>query len=75
MNISPKQVISAAATDNQKVTKMSLSIDGKEVAIAYGSSISYNWNTRRLAKGPHTVTLRVWDSAGNIVSKTVTVYK
>ena len=75
MNVSPKQIISATATDNQKVSKMSLSIDGQEVAIAYGSSISYNWNTRRLAKGPHTVTLRVWDSAGNVVSKTVTVYK
>jgi len=75
MNVSPKQIISATATDNQKVSKMSLSIDGQEVAIAYGSSISYNWNTRRLAKGPHMVTLRVWDSAGNVVSKTVTVYK
>lgn len=75
MNVSPKQIISASATDNQGVTKMSLSIDGKEVAIAYGSAISYNWNTRRLAKGPHTVTLRVWDAAGNTSSKSVTVYK
>lgn len=76
MTISPsKQAVSASATDNQKVAKTSLTIDGKEVAIAYGSSISYNWNTRKVAKGGHTVTVRASDAAGNTTSKSVTVYK
>jgi subtilisin family serine protease len=76
MTISPiKQTVSASATDNQSVAKISLVIDGKEVAIAYGSSLSYSWNTRKTAKGAHTVTVRATDNAGNPASKTVTVYK
>lgn len=72
---SSKQSVSAVATDNVKVTQVSLIIDGKEVAIVYGSSVSYNWNTRKLASGAHTVTVRALDAAGNTTSKTVTVYK
>jgi hypothetical protein len=75
MTLSSKQSISASATDNQKVAKISLSIDGKEVAIAYGSSISYSWNTRNVASGNHTVTVRAWDAANNSASKSATVNK
>lgn len=76
MTISPsKQMVSVSATDNQGVAKISLAIDGKEVALAYGGALSYNWNTRKLAKGAHTVTVRVTDNAGNATSRTVTVYK
>jgi hypothetical protein len=75
MTVSIMQAISASATDNQKVAKMSLTIDGKEVAIAYGSSISYKWNTRKIYKGVHSVTVRAWDAAGNTVSKSVVVYR
>jgi thermitase len=76
MTISPgKQMISVSATDNQSVAKISLVIDGKEVAIAYGGSLSYSWNTRKLAKGAHTVTVRVTDNSGNVTARTVTVNK
>jgi thermitase len=72
---STRQTVSVSATDNQSVAKISLVIDGKEVAVAYGGSLSYTWNTRKLAKGAHTVTVRVTDNAGNVTSKTVTVYR
>ena len=76
VTVSPsKQTISASATDNQKVAKTSLAIDGKEVAIAYGGSVSYSWNTRKVAKGAHSITARAWDAAGNTTSKSATVYK
>lgn len=76
MTISPtKQTVSVSATDNQSVAQISLVIDGKEVAVAYGGSLSYGWSTRKLAKGAHTVTVRVTDNSGNVASKTVTVYK
>ena len=76
MTISPtKQAISVSATDNQSVAKISLVIDGKEVAVAYGGSLSYSWSTRKLAKGAHTVAAYVTDNSGNVTSKTVTVYK
>lgn len=75
MVVGNSQAISASGTDNQAVTKMSLSIDGKEVAVSYGASISYSWNTRKVASGNHTVTVRAWDAAGNTASKSVTVSK
>lgn len=76
MVVSPtKQAVSATATDNQKVAKMSLTIDGKEVAVSNGGSISYSWNTRNVANGSHTVTVRAWDVAGNSASRSVTVNK
>jgi subtilisin family serine protease len=76
MIVSPsRQTVSASATDNQRVAKMSLTIDGKEVAVSNGGSISYTWNTRRIAKGAHNVTVRAWDAAGNTVAKSVTVYR
>jgi len=76
MKISPtRQTISVSATDNRSVAKISLVIDGREVAIAYGSSLGYSWNTRKLAGGAHTVSLRVSDSAGNLTTRTVTVYR
>lgn len=37
--------VSVSATDNSKVTKISLTIDGREVAVAYGSSLSFSWDT------------------------------
>ena len=74
--VSPtKQAVSASATDNQKVAKLSLTIDGKEVAIAYSGTVSYSWNTRNVARGAHTLTVRAWDAAGNTGSKAFTVYK
>ena len=74
--ISPsKQTVSASATDNQKVAKLSLTIDGKEVAITYGGTVSYSWNTRKVSSGEHTLTVRAWDAAGNEASKSVTVYR
>jgi len=74
--VSPsRQTVSASATDNQKVTKISLTIDGKEVAIAYGGSVSYSWNTRKVAMGTHAVTVRAWDAAGNTSSQSVSVYR
>ena len=75
MTVSAKQTIKVSATDNQSVAKISLVIDGKEVALAYGGSLSYTWNTRKLAKGAHTVTVRITDNSGNVTTKTVTVYK
>jgi thermitase len=70
-----RQTIRVSASDNQSVAKISLVIDGKEVAVVYGGALSYSWNTRKLVKGAHTVTVRVTDNSGNVTSKTVTVYR
>ncbi|RFC38339.1 MAG: Serine protease, subtilisin family [Candidatus Nitrotoga sp. LAW] len=75
MTVSNKQAIKVTATDDQSVAKIVLSIDGKQVATAYGNSLSYNWNTRNIAKGAHSATVQAYDAANNITSKTVTVNK
>lgn len=36
--------VSVSATDNKAVSRISLLIDGKEVAVSYGSSLSYSWS-------------------------------
>jgi len=43
--------VSVSATDNKKVAKISLTIDGKEVALSYGASLNYSWNTAGKGKG------------------------
>ncbi len=75
MTVSNKQTVRVLAADNQSVAKIVLSIDGKQVAVVYGASLSYNWNIRNIAKGAHIVTVQVFDAANNAINKTVTVYK
>ena len=50
-----------------------LYIDGKKVASAVGAALSYSWNTRKVASGPHAVTATARDAAGNSTTQTVSV--
>ena len=75
MTISNQQTVKVTATDDQSVAKIVLSIDGKQVAVAYGNYLSYQWNTRKITKGAHSATVQAYDAANNTASKTVTVYK
>ena len=70
-----RQSIKVSATDNQSVAKISLSIDGKEVAVIYGGALDYSWNTRNVVPGSHQVSVRVTDNSGNVTTKTVTVWR
>ncbi|MFZ1318220.1 MAG: Ig-like domain-containing protein, partial [Candidatus Nitrotoga sp.] len=75
MTVSNKETVRVLAADNQSVAKIVLSIDGKQVAVAYGNYLSYNWNTRNITKGAHSVTVQAYDAANNTISKTVMVNK
>jgi len=79
--------VSATATDNKKVAKIALSIDGNQVSVAYGSSLSYSWDTAPKVKGggrkstqtssspvPHGLTVTATDEAGNTAQQSLTVY-
>jgi hypothetical protein len=70
-----KQSINISATDNQSISKISLSLDGKEIALTYGSTMNYSLSTRKITSGTHTLTVRVTDNSGNVTSRTYTVYK
>lgn len=71
--ISGNVAISGSATDDVGVTLLRLSIDGKQVATAVGSSISDRLNTKKLSAGSHTITLEAVDAAGNVGSHSIRV--
>jgi hypothetical protein len=43
------------------------------VAKGSGSSLAYNWNTRKAAKGTHVIEVLAKDAAGNSSSSSVSV--
>lgn len=67
--------ISGSATDNVRVTKVEVYVDGVLLKSFNGATFSTNWNTRRVANGSHTITAKAFDAAGNMssVSRVVTV--
>lgn len=65
--------VQAQASDNVGVSSMRLYIDGTLVSSAPGNSLSYRWNTRKIAAGTHAVVVEAQDAAGNTGSKTVSV--
>jgi hypothetical protein len=71
----PTQSISVSATDNVGVKSLNLYIDGKLVGSGNTGSLSYNWNTKKVAAGSHTINAQAADSSGNTGSKSITVTK
>ncbi|MTW12719.1 S8 family serine peptidase [Pseudoduganella eburnea] len=67
--------VSVSASDNQPVSELVLSlyVDGVLRASGAGSSLSYNWQTNREAKGTHSLKALAKDKAGNSSSYTVNV--
>ncbi|HOP40570.1 MAG TPA: S8 family serine peptidase [Geobacteraceae bacterium] len=70
-----KVTISATASDDIGVTRMELYIDGTLKSTSSNETISANWNTKKIAKGAHTITVQAFDAAGNIGTATSTVYQ
>lgn len=67
--------ISATATDNETVKSMTIIIDGVTKATSSSGSISYTWNTRKVASGTHTIQVNATDASGNIGTKIIQVKK
>jgi len=67
--------VTAKATDNVGVTSLSISVDGTVVSTTNLGSISYKWNTKKVASGSHTITATAKDAAGNTGTSTITVKK
>lgn len=72
-----KATVSVSASDDRGNAgiKQTLYIDGALKATATGATLSYSWNTRKLAGGAHTVTAVATDAAGNTSSVSVQVSK
>lgn len=67
--------IRVTATDNNGSAGItqSLFINGSQVAQTTGGSLSFNWNTRKVASGTYTIQAVARDQAGNSSSRTIQV--
>jgi len=67
--------VTVNASDNSGAAgiNMSVYIDGQLKASGAGSSLSFSWNTRKLASGTHTVQAVAKDAAGNTSTTSVQV--
>jgi subtilisin family serine protease len=67
--------VSTSASDGlgSGTISQSLYIDGQLKATAAGGSLSYNWNTRKVSAGTHTIQVVAKDTAGRSASATVQV--
>lgn len=68
-------LIATNATDNLGAASLlqTLFINGRQVASATGGKLSYNWNTRKVPAGSHTISVTASDAAGNRTSSSVSV--
>lgn len=73
--------VTGGASDNDGIRSLRVSIDGVVVPGLgvytpfqddWGAlGIDYQWDTRTVADGPHTVALHAEDTAGNVVTRTI----
>ena len=64
--------LAASATDNDKVSMVSLYVDGK-LMCSGAPSVSCSWNTRKASSGGHTVSATAKDAAENSATTSVSV--
>jgi subtilisin family serine protease len=75
--VAGRVTISSSATDDRGsggITQ-SLYIDGVLKATVTGGSLSFNWNTRKVAAGSHTIQVVARDAAQNAAASSVSVTK
>jgi subtilisin len=67
--------VTVEASDDQALLVVELRIDRQLVKSSNTSSLTYNWQTSKLASGPHTLTARAMDAAGHATAVSITVTK
>ncbi|MGH9722028.1 MAG: S8 family serine peptidase [Bryobacteraceae bacterium] len=65
--------VQGSASDNAGVTRIELHIDGQFSSSTTVSPFSFPWDSRSVANGSHTLTVKAFDAAGNVGSSAVTV--
>ena len=71
--VSGTVAVSANATDNVAVTRVSYFLDGSSTAFSNDTSIPYTstWTSSSVANGNHTIRATAVDSAGNVASSQI----
>ncbi|EHP83754.1 peptidase S8 and S53 subtilisin kexin sedolisin, partial [Geobacter metallireducens RCH3] len=76
ITLGTKTTVSISAKDNLAVRKIELYFDGLLLTTASGTNtLTYAWNTRKVATGTHTILAKAFDWFGNVGTTTITVYK
>ena len=65
--------VNSTAKDNVGVTSSKLYIDNVLKAKSSNGTISYSWNTRKVALGVHTIKVDSTDAAGNTGTSSITI--
>jgi peptidoglycan/xylan/chitin deacetylase (PgdA/CDA1 family) len=66
--------VEAIATDaGSGVLRVVFYVDGQQIAIVGSAPYRFTWNTRKTAKGSHTLTAKAFDRAGNVGTSAVSV--
>jgi len=64
------------ASDNLGITKVELYVDGIPQGVSTSAPFTTKWNSTKAAKGPHTLSCKAYDAAGNVgVSQSIWVNK
>ena len=73
--VSGNVAVSSSAEDDSGVAGITqwIYIDGALVASGKGSSLAYNWNSKKASKGTHTIAVTARDAAGNTSTTSVSV--
>jgi subtilisin family serine protease len=68
--------VTVVANDNVGVVRAELYVDGTRIASSTTAPFNMKWNSRRAARGQHTIVVKAFDAASNMgQSATVTVTK
>lgn len=62
--------VNANATDNVAVTKVEFLVDGSLKSTDTATPYSYAWSTTGVTPGAHALTVKAYDTAGNIATST-----
>jgi subtilisin family serine protease len=63
--------VTVASTDNIRVTRAELYINGRLTSSSTAGNFTFNWNTSKLARGTYQLQSRAFDAAGNTASSAV----
>lgn len=67
--------VAVTASDNIRVTKVEIYVDGVLKVTDTATPYTYKWNIKKAASGSHTISAKAYDAAGNTASASVTVIK
>lgn len=73
--VSGTVAVQSTATDNVAVAGISFYVDNSLKATASSAALNYNWNTKNLKAGQHTLKVVAKDAAGNSGSASILVTK